>query len=470
LGLIGAALLGGLVVNAARRVGGDAGDFHAFFHASQALVRGQDPYTSGDCAYIYPPLLAFLYAPLTRLSESGAEVVVLCVNVALLIASVFLATREFSRRFGIAVDARAACTVALAAVLLTADKVKGELQMWQTNVLLLFLFTLALRFLDRRPGLAGLALGIAFNVKYWPIVALPYLLARRRWGAAAAFVASIVAFALLPATLSGWDVNLRNQAVAYNGLLRVAGAGDKSASAANVPDLMCGCSVSLTTMMARLAGPGAPPAVPLAGGGLIALAVTAATGLTYRRHGVPFLHRPDGARPDEPAGRALTGVEWAGLLVAVLLFSPQTNTRHLSLLLLVNVPAVLLLLSKPGVARWPLLVGTTVLALGLVLPPGSQVTARVLWASYGGPSWCELAMYATLLWAGLRWARAVAAAAGIGRAAGARRLTAPAAAAHQTQASSDNRRIDSWVRSRDARSAPRTSAPLTRTTTVVERR
>ncbi len=43
------------------------------------------------------------------------------------------------------------------------------------------------------------------------------------WTAAAAFVASIMAFALLPAVETGWDVNLKNQAVAYRGLLRVVG-------------------------------------------------------------------------------------------------------------------------------------------------------------------------------------------------------------------------------------------------------
>ena len=90
----------------------------------------------------------------------------------------FLAVREFARRFGAPADAWKTAAVALLAVLLVADKLKGELEMRQMNLLMLFLFTAALRLLDRRPGLAGAVLGLAFNIKYLPIVFLPYLLLR----------------------------------------------------------------------------------------------------------------------------------------------------------------------------------------------------------------------------------------------------------------------------------------------------
>ena len=217
------AVLGCLFVNAARRVGGQTGDFVHFFAAAKAMVHGQDIYTSGIGWYIYPPLLAFLYTPLASLPQSAAATILLVCNMTLMLLSVFLATREFAYRFGARIGAWTTCAVALTAVLLTADKLKGELQMWQTNMLLLFLFTSALCLLDRRPWLAGLVLGFAFNIKYWPVVLVPYLLLRRRWTTAAAFAASIMAFALLPAVETGWNVNLRNQAVAYRGLLRVVG-------------------------------------------------------------------------------------------------------------------------------------------------------------------------------------------------------------------------------------------------------
>ncbi len=422
------AVLGCLFVNAARRVGGPTGDFVHFFAAARAMVRGQDIYTSGIGWYIYPPLLAFLYTPLVSLPPAAAAMVMLVCNMTLMVLSVFLATREFSRRFGVQIGGWTTCAVALTAVLLTADKLKGELQMWQTNMLLLFLFTSALCLLDRRPGLAGLALGFAFNIKYWPIVLMPYLLLRRQWTAAAAFAASIVAFALLPSVETGWKVNLNNQAVAYRGLLRVVGLPVGTGQGANVPSLAAGMSVSIPSAAARLAG--GSPAVGYAFAALVGLTALAAAAWLYRRNGVAFLYRPDGVKNGDPATRAVVGLEWAGLLTAVLLFSPQTNPRHLSLLLFVQTAAALLLLCpRRNVARLPLLIGTTVLVLGLVLPPADpflgarfgvwSAEALKVWRGVGGPCWCALAMLATLLWVGMQYARLPASANG-----GAARLAA----------------------------------------------
>ncbi len=406
------AVLGCLFVNAARRVGGPTGDFVHFFAAAQAMVHGQDIYTSGIGWYIYPPLLAFLYTPLVSLPPAAAAMVMLVCNMTLMVLSVFLATREFSRRFGARIGGWTTCAVALTAVLLTADKLKGELQMWQTNMLLLFLFTSALCLLDRRPGLAGLALGFAFNIKYWPIVLMPYLLLRRRWAAAAAFAASIVAFALLPAVETGWEVNLKDQAVAYRGLLRVVGLPMGTGQGANVPSLAAGMSVSIPSAAARLAGAGGSPAVGYAFAALVGLTALAAAAWLYRRNGVALLYRPDGVKNGDPATRAVVGLEWAGLLTAVLLFSPQTNPRHLSLLLFVQTAAALLLLCpRRDVARLPLLIGTIVLVLGLVLPPADPIFgarsagALEVWRGVGGPCWCALAMLGALLWVGMRYAR-----------------------------------------------------------------
>ena len=360
-----AALLLAFFVNAMRRVGGPTGDFVHFYDAARAMVHGEDLYSSGRGGYIYPPLLAFLYTPLAGLSETTAATVLLVVNMSLLLLALFLTVREVANRFGAAANPWTVCTIALAAVLLTADKVKGELQMWQTNLLLLFLFAAALRLLDRRPTLAGAALGLAFNIKYWPILLLPYFLLRRRWAAAGVFVASIAGFALLPAIMTGWDVNLRNQTVAYSGLLRMIGVSSRFGTGGKHPRRRGRLQRFHHKALARLPGAAKFPALPLALSALVALAALAAVGAIYRRNGVPFLYRPDGERPDEPTTRTVVALEWAGLLTAALVFSPQTNTRHLSLLLFVNALAALLLLRpRDGVKRWPLLIGTTLLLLG----------------------------------------------------------------------------------------------------------
>jgi hypothetical protein len=412
------ALLAGLTglltyyfVNALRRLYGDTGDFGHFYHAARALLDGQDLYTSWHHGYIYPPLLAFLYTPLALLREDAAAAVLLVCNLGLLLTAAFLAARELAERFGVRADATTVAAVVLAGVLLTGDKLRGELQMWQTNLLLLLLFVLALRWLDRRPVRAGVALGLAFNIKYLPLVMLPYLLLRRRWRAAAAFVAAVPVFALLPALLTGWDSNLRHLSVAYSGIFRLLGGTVAPSAAANIADLRDLMSISLTSAVARIAGPGASAAVTFGVVAAIALAALLAANWAYRRRGLPFWYRPDGAAPDLPLVRALTGLEWAGLITAAVVFSPQTNSRHLSLLLFVNLAAALLLLyPRGGASRWPLALGTMALLLGLTLPPGAAgfSEVRVFWVTISGMAWCAVLMFGTLVWVGLPAARSVA--------------------------------------------------------------
>src|SRR5205823_2225794 len=151
--------------------------------------------------------------------------------------------------------------------------------------------TAALWLLDRRPTLAGMALGMAFNIKYLPIVLLPYLMMRRRYAATAGFIAGAVGFALLPALNTGWDTNLANLATAYGGLLRMVGVVSPSAPVAHVEDITDGLSVSITSGFARL---GLAPLAALAaavGVGLISLFWASRV---YRRRGFAFWYRPDG--------------------------------------------------------------------------------------------------------------------------------------------------------------------------------
>jgi hypothetical protein len=411
VGLTGLALLlGYLFTNAIRRVHGDTGDFGHFYYAARAMLDGQDLYTSWHNGYIYPPLLAFLYTPFARLPEDTAATLLLACNLGLLLFAAFVAARELAERFDVAADAPTLCTIVLAGVLLTADKLRGELQMWQTNLLVLSLFVLALRWLDRRPTLAGAALGMAFNIKYLPVVVLPYLLLRRRWRAAGAFLAAIPVFAFLPAVRTGWQANLRQLGIAYAGLFRLFGFAVDS-DAANIQDLRDILSMSLPSGFARILGPDVPNVASFALAGGVALAVAALLTRLYQRHGVALWYRPDGLAPEQPLARALTALEWAGLITAVLAFSPQTNTRHLSLLLFVNLTAALLLLHpRSPASRWPLLVGVGVLLLGLILPPGTPAFQEALlaWRTVSGMAWCALVMLGTLLAVGLRDAVALA--------------------------------------------------------------
>ena len=112
-----------------------------------------------------------------------------------------------------------------------------------------------------------------------------------------------------------------------------------------------------------------------------------------------------------PEQQALIALEWIGLIFATVAFSPQTKMRHLALLLIVMLlVAQLLVVKREGVPRWPLLIAVVIMLLGLLLPPGAPDELRVLrkaWRAEGGPMWCLLLVFYTMLWTALQWHRRV---------------------------------------------------------------
>ncbi len=386
---------------------GHLSDFRHFYYAAEALRLHRDPYQSWHHGYIYPPLLAFLYVPISNFSENGAALAILPINLLCILLSLLVGSREVLRRLSLPRNGLTVASVMLFASLLSADKINGELHMFQTNALMLLMFTLALRFLEDRPALAGLALGLAVNIKYLPLIFVPYLMVRRRWRVLIAFAAAAIGFALLPATLSGWHENLRQLSIAYSGMLQMAGV-NVHVEAASVHELAGMLSVSITSALARWLSPdGSHNRRALFATAALAVATLAASVSMYRRVGLPFLRWPGpvGQRRRQPY-RALVTVEWATLIAAALIFSPQTNTRHLVLVVFVSVLAgALLIVPRPSQAtrslsRTPLAIATAILLAGLLFPPGDMHwrTAEHFWFGIGGASWCLLAMTLTLLY------------------------------------------------------------------------
>jgi hypothetical protein len=391
------------VAHGLSRVGTGMGDFRHFYGAARAMLRGEDVYASGDGGYIYPPLLAFLYMPFGALGVAAAAQAMLALNVGLWLASLGLASAEAVRRAGVRVTAGAVAWVALGATLLMEDKVKGELQMWQTDGWVLLAFVLGLRWMDRRPSLAGAALGFAFNIKYLPVAGLAYLVVRRRWRAAGAFVASAVVFALLPAVWEGPSRAVEDLGTAYAGVARLCGFGAGAGRAANIFSMDASLSVSVTSALSRLwAGESPRTALGLAAGAAAALA--GAGWWAYRRAGAPLWAWPGAGAQAATAWSGLVLSEWAAVVAGVLMFGPQTNTRHLYLALLVQAAAGAMALAGAWGERAALGAGMMVAALGMSLPPGGQsVNPEVLrWHAVGGPSWCLGALAMTVVVVGAR--------------------------------------------------------------------
>jgi hypothetical protein len=391
------------------------GNLINFLGASrQMLLHGdiylKDPIYGGDGGYVYPPLIAFLYQPLTMVSLKSAAFVSLAINGALSIFTLFLVSHTLVERLTARFDARLAAQVALFGAICTCDKIKGELSLLETNVFMLLAFTVAMRWVDKRPWLCGLALGFAFNIKYLPLVLVPYLLLRQRFRAVGWFAVFAMLFAILPSTTMGWTANAHAWAQASGGLLRLFGMhiATHTGHLAHVRLITDPVSISLSSGLARITH--IPTPWPLVLAGCVGTAFAFFALMVYRFNNVPMLGWPDVARQALPPYRGLLSIEWMGMLLLTLIFSPFTNSRHLYMLMDVNIAAGVLLLGTRGlVPRTPLIIGAVLMALGITFPPGGNSffeSADHFWRFVGGAGWSMLAMYVALIWTNVKFQRA----------------------------------------------------------------
>lgn len=412
--IVNASVIGVFAFLAASRMwhGKGFGDFHVFHDAFRAVLSGEDLYDSGEGGYIYPPLFAVVFAPLGWLSMNAAGAVYTAINGLLAFACLWLSGHETVRRLdatGRGTDRATLPAAMLFALAVFGDKLRIELQGGQTDLWILLCVLLALRWLGSRPILAGFVLGLAGNLKYQSLVVLPYLIVRGRWRALGSCLASMAGLAFSTGFVFGWDRNLGYLSRAFGGLGRMIGLAGRADGAANIHEITWIRSISLPSVFARLqewAGwPGvAMPALTLLAAGLCLLGVFA----LYRRAGHAVLFGRGVASDDAtPRGRALVLLEWTGLLVAVMVFGPQTNPRHMLLMLpLATIAGVLVLVPRAGVRRLPVLAASVFLLLAFVLPPGDKSTEHLVhaWRWIGGVSIATLTLLFVTLAGGLRWA------------------------------------------------------------------
>jgi hypothetical protein len=145
------------------------------------------------CAYLNPPFVAPLFAPLALLSYQSAYVAMGLLNILLLAAALTIATR------GQPPGARAVCLVGT----LAAAPAFSTLRFAQLSGLMLLVFALFLRDLtrgnDRRAGVWLALLLVKPQLLVAPVILLAW---KRRWGtlgvaAACAAVLGIVSFAMV---------------------------------------------------------------------------------------------------------------------------------------------------------------------------------------------------------------------------------------------------------------------------------
>ncbi|GAB5495781.1 MAG: hypothetical protein Phyf2KO_08610 [Phycisphaerales bacterium] len=383
----------------------DGGDFRHFYWAAEAMRQGRDVYDSGTFGYIYPPFFAWSIQPLVSFGRVGAEQAWGGINLLLLALSMVLAFRIVAERLKGPRDAITWSFILLAGALLSIDQIRQEFKQGQTDTIVLASFTLALYLLGRFPLVAGMVLGFAAQVKHQAVLPVLYLLVRGRVKPMFGFVVAMPLIATLPMTTMGkdswWDAMQRS----YGYVGSVSAVAETNAETALHP-ITWEKSVSIPSAIARAieTDEGVPTALLMALVGLTAAFVFGITWLIYKRFGEPMFAGRWGP-VEEKSKPGVVLIEWAGLFIALLAFSPQAMNRHGFILVFVHVLiAYLVFVPKSGINRWPLIIGALAYQIAQIIPAedkGMLTESFGWWMRAGGESWCMLLMWFGLVWTGL---------------------------------------------------------------------
>ena len=392
-------------------------DFRIYYDASMALRTGQDMFAAWNpdspLTYIYPPLLAILFMPLTMLPLEVAAAVWTVISVILLSGCLWIAARDVMARFDGAQDVATLPVIILIATLLSVPRIKAEIDQGQVDYLVLLGIIGSLALLRKHPFLAGVVLGLVANIKYQTVIYVPLIVIRGWWSTLLGFVLGSVGVALSGAMVLGWEVNLAYLAESFSSLVLLFGGEAPADGGPMVFSLEWVDSVSLSSTFARWSNAlGLSSSMTYSMIGLSAILCLVIGWSIYLRNGVPLLLGRGGERGRTSARfQGLIALEWTGLLVAVLAFAPQTKMRHLAILILLMILVAQFLIVKRGaILRLPLLVATFVCTLAMVLPLQTVsetfvMGARESWRANGGVIIPILGLYFMTLWSGCAWVR-----------------------------------------------------------------
>lgn len=371
-------------------------DYPLWYQVGQAVLEGRDiyPRDARVCfPFMYPITAALLLAPLSGLGQVPMILCLEALNSAAWVASILLSVYFATGRPG-----RGHPLLYLAPSLCCGAYIHSTYLLGQPNLLLLAVMLGAFGCLRHGRDWAGGALiALAAAIKAFPILAVVYLVYRRHWKALGGCLGGLVVFlVLIPAPFRGMERNLTELRIWFQGM----GCRYDEGTIGQRPGRSYSwTNQSLLAVANRLLRPvnawdsSTPRFVNLAT--LDFRSVNAVVVLVALILGTAYASvMPNPARRT-PRGDA---VEWAMLLVLVLILSPYAFNYFFVWLLYPLTVAVDWALTAPrgsgeriAVCAW---LGTVLLLLGLALPiPGSCVAQAV-----GNSFWASL-----LLLLGLGW-------------------------------------------------------------------
>jgi alpha-1,2-mannosyltransferase len=222
-------LAGGYVLSAAgcclatvtsRAAFGDLGIYTA---GGAAVLHGVPLYQlrfAFGLRFTYPPFAALLFVPLDWLPVTAGRILVTAATVLALPLTCYLVLRLPPATSWLRRDQAAQLALAFAAAAIWLEPERTNLKYGQINVLLTAAVLAGLVWIERSRShaLGGALIGIAAGIKLTPAIFVVYLLATRRYRAAAtagaAFAATVaIAFALVPGDAARyWDLSFLDPA------------------------------------------------------------------------------------------------------------------------------------------------------------------------------------------------------------------------------------------------------------------
>lgn len=183
-------------------------DFRVYHHTAIQFLNKQNIYERVDQAitpYKYSPAFALAISPLGLLSRHHASIVFLLLNQVLILASFYL----IAKLFQIPLNNKSTGVWCMLTIAFNARGVLAVLDAGQVSILILFLCLLAIWLVQQnKPMRAGLSAAMACLIKYLPIMLCVYWFMHKKYKAAIAILLAIIVLCLLPAMISGWEMNL----------------------------------------------------------------------------------------------------------------------------------------------------------------------------------------------------------------------------------------------------------------------
>lgn len=185
-----------------------SGDFGIWYLASQrwvfegVLYKLDNIVDNPFAGYKRPPFYIMMFTPFVRMDELDLLNAYRVLNIGLLVVT-------FGMWYRLMAQSTRWWWLAVIAVLVNYQPMLDVLRYGQTDIVLLFCFTLMWWFVQRgRDDWAGAIIAFLASIKIYPIVLLTFWGVKQRWWALAGFVLGMIGWNVIAVAVMGWDLHV----------------------------------------------------------------------------------------------------------------------------------------------------------------------------------------------------------------------------------------------------------------------